>query len=281
VDRSAGYDFSVGGPYSFDLSVDGGAPRTITLTGTYATAPALASALQGAIDASSIGAGRVLVDTDGSGHIRIASTASGANGSIAVSGAAPGSPFATALGIGDGAASGEDLYRTATVGGSISVTLDANRVLSTDSTTINTGVFTAAPAAVRADFGYQVTMSGRPRAGDSFTVGFNDGGVSDNANVLAMADVQSRNLFGKDGTLFDAYANVVESIGARTSQARIDRDASNGLLQQSVAQRDSISGVNLDEEAANLIRFEQAYNASARVIAVARDTFDTLFRMMG
>ncbi len=124
-------------------------------------------------------------------------------------------------------------------------------------------------------------MSGRPRAGDSFAVGYNDGGVSDNANVLAMADVQTRKLFGKDGSLFDAYANIVESVGARTSQARIDRDASNGLLQQSVAQRDSISGVNLDEEAANLIRFEQAYNASARVIAVARDTFDTLFRMLG
>ena len=281
VDRSAGFDFSTGGPYTFDLSVDGGAPRTLTMTGTYATGAALVTALQSAIDTSSIGAGRVVVSTDGTGHVRLTSTASGANGSLTISGAAPGSPIATALGIGNGVVTGEDLYRSATNGGSVSVTLDANRVLSTDSSTINTGVFTANPPAVRADFGYQLTMTGRPRAGDSFAVGFNDGGVSDNANVLAMADVQSKNLFGKDGTLFDAYANVVESVGARTGQARIDRDAANGLLQQSVAQRDSIAGVNLDEEAANLIRFEQAYNASARVIAVARDTFDTLFRMMG
>jgi flagellar hook-associated protein 1 FlgK len=281
IDRSAGFDFSSGGPFTFDLTVDGGPTQTLTMTGTYATGPALVTALQNAIDASSIGAGRALVGIDGGGHLQFASLASGANGSIAIAGAPTGSPIATALGISNAAASGEDLYRTATVGGSVSVLLDAARRLTTDSTTINNGIFTAAPPAVRADFGYQLTMTGRPRSGDSFAIGFNDGAVSDNANVLAMADVQSQKLFGKDGSLFDAYANIVESIGARTGQARIDRDASNGLLQQSVAQRDSIAGVNLDEEAANLIRFEQAYNASARVIAVARDTFDTLFRMMG
>ncbi len=281
VDRSAGFDFSVGGPYTFDLAVDGDTPKTLTLSGTYANGAALAFALQGAIDASPIGAGRVAVGIDGAGRVQIASTASGANGAIVVSGAPSGSPVAVALGIGNAAASGEDLYRTATIGGSVSVTLDANRVLTSNSTTINTGVFTAAPPAVRADFGYQLTMSGRPRAGDSFSVAFNDGGVSDNSNVLAMADVQAKNLFGKDGTLFDAYANIVESVGARAGSARIDRDAANGLLQQSIGLRESISGVNLDEEAANLIRFEQGYNASARVIAVARDIFDTLFRMIG
>jgi flagellar hook-associated protein 1 FlgK len=52
------------------------------------------------------------------------------------------------------------------------------------------------------------------------------------------------------------------------------------MLRQSIARRESISGVNLDEEAADLIRFEQAYNAAARVVAVARDTFDTLFRLV-
>lgn len=281
VDRSAGFDFSTGGPFSFNLGVDHAATQTITLSGTYASGAAMVAALQSAVDGSGIGAGRVLVSLDGAGHVQFASQASGANGAIDMTGLPVGSPMANALGIGDTAVAGEDYYRSATVGGSVSVMLDADRRLSTDSATANSGVFTAAPPSVQADFGYQLTMTGRPRGGDSFAVGFNDGGVSDNANVLAMADVQAQKLFGKDGSLFDAYANIVESIGARTSQARIDRDASDGLLKQSVSQRESIAGVNLDEEAANLIRFEQAYNASARVIAVARDTFDTLFRMLG
>lgn len=281
VDLSAGFDFSTGGPYSFGLAVDHGLAQTITLSGTYGSGAALVAGLQSAIDGSAIGAGRVVVSLDGSGHVRFTSQASGANGAIQTSGMAAGSPIANALGMTDASVTGEDYYRAASIGGSVSVSLDAEYRLTSDSTTANTGVFTAAPPAVRADFGYQLTMTGRPRAGDSFAVGINDGGVSDNANLLAMADVQTRKLFGKDGSLFDAYANIVESVGARTSQARIDRDASDGLLKQSLAQRDSISGVNLDEEAANLIRFEQAYNASARVIAVARDTFDTLFQMLG
>ena len=57
-------------------------------------------------------------------------------------------------------------------------------------------------------------------------------------------------------------------------------EAASALLEQSLAQRESISGVNLDEEAANLIRFEQAYNASAQIISVARDIFNTLFSIM-
>jgi len=210
----------------------------------------------------------------------LASLGSGADSTISLSGAPAGSPAAIALGITNDSNTGVDSYRSATIGGSVSVLLDTNYRLSTDSTTVSGNIFTQTPPAVRADFGYQLTMTGRPRAGDSFDTSFNEGGVSDNANVLAMADVQTRKLFGKDGSLFDAYANIVEFVGARASEARIDRDASEGMLRQSIARRESISGVNLDEEAADLIRFEQAYNAAARVVAVARDTFDTLFRLV-
>ncbi len=280
VDLSSGFDFATGGPYAFRLSVDREPLQDVVLTGTYADSTALASGLQNAIDAA-VGGGRVAVTIDAGGHVVLSSTAAGANGAIGIDGAPAGSALALALGIGDGTTTGVDLTRGAAIGGAVSITLDAQYQLSTDSTTVGGGVFTGRPPVVRADFGYQLTMTGRPSTGDTFAIGFNDGGVSDNANVLAMTDVQTRNLFGKDGSLFDAYANVVESIGARTSQARIDRDAGEGLLRQSVAQRDAIAGVNLDEEAADLIRFQQAYNASARVIAVARETFDTLFQLIG
>ena len=75
----------------------------------------------------------------------------------------------------------------------------------------------------------------------------------------------------------DSYAELVQFVGIQSSQSQINRDAASTLLDQSIARRESISGVNLDEEAANLIRYEQAYNASAQIISVARDVFNILF----
>src|SRR3990167_8102193 len=89
------------------------------------------------------------------------------------------------------------------------------------------------------------SVSGRPESGDSFSVSFNTNGVSDNRSAL-------------------------------TAQARQDSEATGAILKQATDNRDSLSAVNLDEEAANLIKFEQYYNASAQVIQVARSLFDTL-----
>ena len=69
---------------------------------------------------------------------------------------------------------------------------------------------------------------------------------------------------------------MIQELGTKTAQSQINRDAAQSLLFQSQANRDSLSGVNLDEEAANLIKFEQSYNASAQVISIARQIFDTL-----
>jgi len=66
-------------------------------------------------------------------------------------------------------------------------------------------------------------------------------------------------------------------VGIQSNQASINRDAASALLSQSEAFRESVSGVNLDEEAANLLRYEQAYNASSQIISVARDIFNILF----
>lgn len=125
--------------------------------------------------------------------------------------------------------------------------------------------------------GYQVELSGFPSAGDEFKIGFNKNGISDNRNAVAMASLRITGTLDNGAANFeDAYGRMIEEIGARTAQVTISRSASQSLLLQSTAMRDSVSGVNLDEEAANLIRFEQAYNASAQVISVARQVFDTL-----
>ncbi|MCY1274700.1 flagellar hook-associated protein FlgK [compost metagenome] len=130
----------------------------------------------------------------------------------------------------------------------------------------------------------RMTLSGRPENGDTFNVAFNDKGVSDNRNALKLADLQSKAVIGVDpaapgttGVTFgDGYGDLVERVGTLAAQAKQDSDATGAILKQATDNRDSLSAVNLDEEAANLIKFEQYYNASAQVIQVARSLFDTL-----
>ncbi len=131
----------------------------------------------------------------------------------------------------------------------------------------------------------RMTLSGRPENGDTFSLSFNQNGVSDNRNALTLADLQSKATVGVDPTVtgistgssfVDSYGDTVERVGTLTAQSRQDSLATTSILKQATDNRDSLSGVNLDEEAANLIKFEQYYNASAQVIQVARSLFDTL-----
>ncbi|WP_313224938.1 flagellar hook-associated protein FlgK [Stutzerimonas nitrititolerans] len=130
---------------------------------------------------------------------------------------------------------------------------------------------------------FDFSVSGRPQTGDSFSLTFNQSGVSDNRNALKLADLQSKQTVGVDGSVAgsgfsftDGYGELVERVGTLTAQARMDNEATGAILKQTTDNRDSLSAVNLDEEAANLIKFEQYYNASAQIIQVARSLFDTL-----
>ncbi|WP_152221956.1 flagellar hook-associated protein FlgK [Pseudomonas sp. SCB32] len=129
-------------------------------------------------------------------------------------------------------------------------------------------------------YSYEFTLSGAPQAGDSFTLGMNTKGISDNSNALALSGLQSKPTVGGTGStgasFNDSYGGLVERIGTLTAQVRNNADASATVLKQAQDNRDSLSGVNLDEEAANLIQFQQYYSASAQVIQVARSLFDTL-----
>ncbi|MFV9682862.1 flagellar hook-associated protein FlgK [Pseudomonas sp. NY15367] len=142
----------------------------------------------------------------------------------------------------------------------------------------------ANPPAIPVAFEYQVDISGRPSEGDNFSVSFNTNGVSDNRNALNLVNLQKKTVIGINpaapqttGSSFsDAYGDLVERVGTLTSQARVDGQATSAILKQATDNRDSVSGVNLDEEAAKLIQFEQYYQASAQIIQVARNLFDTL-----
>jgi flagellar hook-associated protein 1 len=140
-------------------------------------------------------------------------------------------------------------------------------------------IFLDAPGTAPQYTGYQVEISGAPAAQDEFAIGYNANSTSDNRNGVVMGASRTNNTM-ESGTLTfeDAYGTFVEETGTETARTRISLDAAESLLVQSQEARDSIAGVNLDEEAANLIKFEQAYNASAQVITIARQIFDTLLQ---
>ncbi|MDH3645491.1 MAG: flagellar hook-associated protein FlgK [Gammaproteobacteria bacterium] len=125
--------------------------------------------------------------------------------------------------------------------------------------------------------GWRVEISGTPQAGDTFAVSTNTAGSADNRNALLLSDLQSlRMLDNGTSSLGDSFGTLVASVGTVTQHAAINRDAQQILLTDSEQARLTISGVNLDEEAANLLRFEQAYQAAAQVISVADQLFQTL-----
>jgi flagellar hook-associated protein 1 FlgK len=126
--------------------------------------------------------------------------------------------------------------------------------------------------------GWRLVVRGTPADGDTFSVRDNAGGVGDNRNALELARLADlRALGGGTASLGESYAELVADVGVKTRRAEINADVQSGLLGEATAQRDAISGVNLDEEAADLIRFQQAYQASAQVIAAAGSMFESLF----
>jgi flagellar hook-associated protein 1 FlgK len=125
--------------------------------------------------------------------------------------------------------------------------------------------------------GMRVVISGAPVAGDSFTINDNVNARGDGRNGRALVDVfDSPVLNGGTVSLSDAIGNLVGKIGVSAGQAATGRDAQSVLLNDATSAMQAVSGVNLDEEAANLVRFQQAYQAAARVVAVANQLFSDL-----
>jgi flagellar hook-associated protein 1 len=123
--------------------------------------------------------------------------------------------------------------------------------------------------------GFTLTFTGIPVEGDRFRVDGNRDGVGDNANIKAMAELEFKRQ--ADGySISDAYRNQVSKAGNVARQSTIVSEALTVVNQQAIEARDAIAGVSLDEEAANLIRFQQAYQANAKVMQTANTLFDAL-----
>lgn len=128
--------------------------------------------------------------------------------------------------------------------------------------------------------GISFKITGAPKDGDVFTVGRNTNGVADSRNALALGRLQTQDTMAGGKTSYQgAYAQLVSDVGNKTREVKVTGEAQKSLLDQAIAAREAESGVNLDEEAANLIRYQQAYQAAARVIDTGSRLFDTLLSM--
>jgi flagellar hook-associated protein 1 FlgK len=122
--------------------------------------------------------------------------------------------------------------------------------------------------------GWQVQITGTPVTGDVFTVQSNAGGSGDNRNALASASQQTQGVLSNGTVSINSAASaLVTAIGSQAQQINTAQTAQSDVNTQALQAVQSVSGVNLDEEAANLLQWQQAYQASAQALSIGKDTF--------
>lgn len=143
------------------------------------------------------------------------------------------------------------------------------------------GPYTYTPGSAIAGNGWNLTLQGAPAAGDSFALGRTGPRSSDNANVRQMAALdKNRVLDGGNTDLTTTMTRLASRAGGEASHAQLSLQAQQAIDDQINSERESLSGVNLDEEAADMMRYQQAYQAAAQVIATADTMFQTLLSVV-
>ncbi|WP_455926934.1 flagellar hook-associated protein FlgK [Pseudomonas capeferrum] len=134
-------------------------------------------------------------------------------------------------------------------------------------------------------FSFDTTVGGSPAKDDSTTFSFNSGATSDGRNAQSLLDLQTKSTVGvTDGnggvSLVSANSRLVSQVGSKAAQATTDSTATGALLTANKAAANSVSQVNLDEEAGDMIKFQQYYTASSQIIKAAQETFSTLINAL-
>ena len=127
--------------------------------------------------------------------------------------------------------------------------------------------------------GLRVSFSSPPKTGDLYTIDGNKDGTGNNENMLAIANLESKGVMGGGKTMGAYYIDHVNDMGNIARQAAISQSALQVVYDQAVTARDEVSGVSLDQEAADLIRFQQAYQAAAKILQVASQLFDSVLQV--
>jgi flagellar hook-associated protein 1 len=138
-----------------------------------------------------------------------------------------------------------------------------------------TGTYTSGQP-ITAD-GWSMSLSGTPSSGDTFTVAENSNGLDDNSNANALAALaDSKVLDNGSTTIVGSYSNLTTQVGDAGSQASSNLTTQTDLYNEAASNQQSAAGVNLNQEAASLVQFQQAYQASAQVISTAQQIFNSL-----
>ena len=125
--------------------------------------------------------------------------------------------------------------------------------------------------------GWTAELSGIPQFGDVLTIEENLGGQGDNRNALLLSNLQNKDVLDGGNTNYqEAYSTMVGRVGTQAASAERQKESSEALLIQARDRKSSVTGVNLDEEAADLIRYQQAYEAASRIISTVQTMFDSL-----
>lgn len=127
--------------------------------------------------------------------------------------------------------------------------------------------------------GVEVRLDGPPSGSFSVSASTLSSGSGDNRNAVQMLELQNTRLVNGSASLSQAYASMVSDVGNRTNIVQVNQDAQEGLVKQLTAVQQGESGVSLDEEGANLLRFQRYYQASAKVIEIGTTVIDTLLSM--
>lgn len=126
--------------------------------------------------------------------------------------------------------------------------------------------------------GIRMQISGAPANGDTFRVEPNANGSGDNRNALSLAALQINALLG-NSTLQQSYGQLTSLVGNKSREMQLAAQAQGALVSQIAQTRESISGVNLDEEAADLLRYQQAYQAAGKLMGIASSLFDAILNI--
>jgi flagellar hook-associated protein 1 FlgK len=135
--------------------------------------------------------------------------------------------------------------------------------------------------------GWEITLTGTPHAGDSVTVAnakspaLGDNWKRDAGNATAFLALRDAKLLDGGTTLSDGFSTLIAQVGTRTQSAKLAADLSGTIAKNLEAERTSVSGVNLDEEAAKLLQYQQAYQASAKMLQIAQSIFDSMISTVG
>jgi flagellar hook-associated protein 1 FlgK len=128
--------------------------------------------------------------------------------------------------------------------------------------------------------GWTTKITGAPAAGDTFTVAQNTNATTDGTNILKLAQLQTANTMANGTASYQGvYGQLISQVGTQTRELQVTSIAQTSMLAQVVKSQQAVSGVNLDEEAANLMKYQQAYQAAAKAMTIANNMFDTLLAL--